>query len=196
MMRVHAKRNLELGVEIGSPRMRNLGLLHWGQSLLRDRQPREALSNLVEMRELVERYNLTREAEAANLCWLARAQAECGDQTTGEETAIHAVEAGVRNGTPFFEAVARLERARLLIDFNSGNRLDIADELSRAESLIDQISAGSIRPLIRFEQARLAKLNDDGATFRSLLGESRQLFADMEATGYLAMVDQLFEDER
>jgi class 3 adenylate cyclase/tetratricopeptide (TPR) repeat protein len=187
----HARKTYDVGLQIGSPRMRNLGLLHWGRYLLLRGQPREALTHLEELHTSLEEDVVTREAEAANLCWLARAQAESGDVTKGLATAKRSVEAGEKNGTLFFEAVARLERARTLINFVPGAGQDIAQELSRAESLVDETGGESIRPFVRIEQARLARLRGDHGVFESLLVESRRLLLEAEATEQVEYVDEL-----
>jgi ATP/maltotriose-dependent transcriptional regulator MalT len=187
----HARKTYDAGVQIGSPRMRNLGLLHRGRYLLLHGQPREALAHLEALHTSLKEDVVTREAEAANLCWLARAQAESGEVEKGLATAKRAVEAGVKNGTLFFEAVARLERARTLINFAPDAAQDIAEELSRAESLVDETGGESIRPFIRIEQARLARLRGNGGVFESLLTESRRLLLEAEATAQVAYVDEL-----
>jgi tetratricopeptide (TPR) repeat protein len=191
MMRTHARQTLDLGLQIGSPRMQNLGYLNWALYLLRSGQPREALVQFEEMRSRVEKYTVTREAEALNLAGVARAQADAGDRAAGRKTAGLAVDTAVRNGTRYYEAVARLERARILLGDDPTERVEVGDELRRAETLVEETKADSLRPSIRLEQANLAWQAGSKAEYERLLEESRALFAEMEATGHVERIDAL-----
>ncbi len=56
--------------------------------------------------------------------------------------------------------------------------------LSRARELVEETEARLYTPQILEEEARLSKLEGDGAEFKSKLREAHRLFTEMGATGH------------
>jgi adenylate cyclase len=182
MLRFHARQCLDLGMQLKSPRMRNLGLLMWGRSLLLDGQAEEAVQQFEEVCSVLETRGVTREVEAVNLGALALAQARCGRIAEARDTARRAVEAGAHNGTLAFQAYALCEQAAvLLLDMDSSTK-DVANALDMASELIEQTGSAFLMPYVHRLRAQLAERTGDGETWRRELERAVRLLREMGAS--------------
>jgi tetratricopeptide (TPR) repeat protein len=139
--------------------------------------------------------NTTRTAlvfQAYAVTTLASAHSARGEFALAREAADRAVELAVRFGIKRIEARARITRAAVLIaSGDPGARAAAREDLDAADGLRREIGARVFEPMIRVHEAELAKLNGDETGRRALLKKARELFTEMQMTGWLKQLDAM-----
>ena len=121
--------------------------------------------------------------EPLALAQLASAYAGAGEVDRAREAAQEAVALADRGGSRFFELIAQLTLAAVLIealaarandDPDSGAMDEIEVALARVETLIEQIGAVGFEPWLHESRRRRAQLTGDTSTYMRELNEARQ----------------------
>ncbi len=90
-----------------------------------------------------------------------------------------------RRGTKFYEGIAHITRARVLLRTEGATASGaIETDLNEAQTLVEETGGRSQQPFIHEERADLARLTGDDATHQRELREAHRLFTKMGATGH------------
>ena len=149
LARQHAERAFSLAVKSGSPYLRVYAQASRGLSHIIAGHLTSAIEDLSDALNFARTRKAGLENEARILADLADAYRRNGDTATALATANEAIEVATARHTRIPECFARIVRAKLLREFETGGQLTEADEeLHRAEALMRQTGASIYRTSI------------------------------------------------
>jgi tetratricopeptide (TPR) repeat protein len=176
-----ARQGVELGENAGSPFTRIFAYVRLGQAFLEVGSYAEAVTALVQSREIVRESHTGFEMEPAAAVFLAEAYAYSGDAERALRMAEEAV-AGARQRGVVVLPLAQLALARvLLLTKGLASRGAIEAALEEASRLARQMELKMLPPFLCVERAELARLAHDETTRQRELREAHRLFLEIGA---------------
>jgi class 3 adenylate cyclase/tetratricopeptide (TPR) repeat protein len=181
----HARHAVEIAEKIGSPFSRVTAYEQLGEAHILSDEWSQAAAALEEALHIARETRSNLVSEPFILASLAEAQLGVGDKSRARQTADEAVAVARRRGTRYFECLAHLARARVLLHTEgAAASADIQDALKQAQTLVEETGGRSREPFIHEERANLARLTRDDATRGRELRKAHRLFTEMGATGH------------
>ena len=181
----HARHAVEIAEKIGSPFSRVTGYYQLGAAHVLTEEWRQGASALERALGIARDTRTGLQFEADVLTNLGEAHLGLGDKSRARTMVGEAVAVARLRGTKYFECLAHLARARVLVRTEgAAASADIQTDLREAQALVEETGARSQEPFIHEERANLARLTGDDATYQRELREAHRLFTEMDATGH------------
>jgi len=181
----HARHAVEIAEKIGSPFSCVVAYVWLGQAYLMTKDWSQAAGALEQGLRITSEKRAGLVFEALMLALLARAYLELGENGRARTTVDEAIAVARRRGTRFWECVAHITRAHVLLRSEGAQASgEIETALREAQALVEETGGRSQEPFIHEEWANLARLTGEDATRQRELREAHRLFTEMGATGH------------
>jgi len=181
----HARQAVEIAEKIGSSLSGALARQFLGGAYILTEEWSQAADVLQQALDIARGTRTALHREPYMLAALAQAFLGLGDNDRARATADEAVAAARRQGTRFYECIAHITRASVLLRSDGATATaEIQTALSQAQALVEETGGRSQEPFIHEERANLARLTGDDATYQLELREAHRLFTEMGATGH------------
>jgi len=180
-----ARRSLEIAEQSDNPSNRVAAYVALGAAYLMERQHAAAYDATREGIAIARGRGVVKQSIPLLLGLLAEAALALGERTEAVAAAREGIELACAGSLNYFEAQAQLALAAAFLPTNGVvPRTEIESALARAEQLVESIAARSLSPQILERRGRLAAALGDTATAQRLLGEARDLYRAIGATGH------------
>jgi adenylate cyclase len=181
----HARHAVEIAEKIGSPLSCAIAYLWLGQAYVMTKDWGQAAGALEQGLRIASEARAGLVYEAVMLALLARAYLELGENRRARGTVDEAIAVARRHGTRFWECVAHITRAHVLLRTEGAQASsEIEAALREAQALVEETGGRSQEPFIHEARAELARLGGDEATCQRERREAYRLFTEMGATGH------------
>ncbi len=181
----HGRRSLEIAEKLGNVSSRMLAHVTLGVGYLLEGQPAAARDALRECVAIARDHRTQVAMLPEVLSLLAEAHLALGERAEAVATAREGIELGRTGGCCYHEAQAQLVLAAALLPTDGDvPRAEIESALARAEHLVAALDARSLSPRILERRGQLAAALGDTAAATLLLGEARDLYRAIGATGH------------
>ncbi len=193
----HARQAIEIAERIGSPFSRVLARGSLGQAHMLNEDWNQAVGVLERVLEMARQTRAGLLGEASTLANLARAYLGLREDKRARATVDEAIAVARRRGTKYFECVANLTCARVLLRTEGpAASADIQAALKEAQTLVEETGGRSQEPFIHEELAELARITGDETTRNHELREAHRLFTEMGATGHAERLAKVLKGAR
>jgi class 3 adenylate cyclase/tetratricopeptide (TPR) repeat protein len=181
----HARHAVEIAEKGGSPLSRAIAYLWLGQAYLMTKDWSQAAGALEQGLRIASETRAGLAYEGLMLALLARAYLELGENGRARETVDEAIAVARRRGTRFYECVAHITRAHVLLQTEGAQASgEIEAALKEAQALVEETGGRSQEPFIHEALAELARLIGNQATCQRERREAHRLFVALGATGH------------
>ena len=180
----HARRALELAEQTGSSLRRVYSSWAAGHAALARGDAGDAVECLERTNRLASDKRTGLSEKAIFVADLATAYVAAGRVAEARATASSAIEVALRQGTHYFEGIARLSLACALVAAKTPAERELAKpELEKALAIFREVGALPYEAQVREQEAELHARNGNEAAHRAAIEEARRLYLEMGADG-------------